>query len=115
LASLAPLITRITLTFRKVSSLDGVSQKLIDRSKSKSLRVKRPVRISSWDTNPTSLPRPLWGRSRPHSTNMADEQPTEEPPAYEQLANEQLANEQRAHGQNAQKEPAAYDKEPAFE
>ena len=36
---------RITLTSRKVSSLEKVCQELIDRSKSKDLRVKGPVRM----------------------------------------------------------------------
>merc|ERR1711900_60825 len=35
----------ITLTSRKVSSLEKVCQELIDRSKSKDLRVKGPVRM----------------------------------------------------------------------
>ncbi|KAI0428337.1 40S ribosomal protein S20-like protein [Xylaria sp. FL1042] len=36
---------RITLTSRKVQSLEKVSQELIDRAKSKDLRVKGPVRL----------------------------------------------------------------------
>jgi len=36
---------RITLTSRKVSSLEKVCQELIDRSKSKDLSVKGPVRM----------------------------------------------------------------------
>lgn len=36
---------RITLTSRKVASLEKVCQELIDRSKSKELRVKGPVRM----------------------------------------------------------------------
>ncbi|MDI1485216.1 MAG: 40S ribosomal protein S20 [Ramalina farinacea] len=36
---------RITLTSRKVKSLEKVCQELIDRAKSKDLRVKGPVRL----------------------------------------------------------------------
>ena len=36
---------RITLTSRKVQSLEKVSTELIDRAKSKSLRVRGPVRL----------------------------------------------------------------------
>ncbi|KAL1587298.1 Small ribosomal subunit protein uS10 [Cladosporium halotolerans] len=36
---------RITLTSRKVASLEKVCQELIDRAKSKDLRVKGPVRM----------------------------------------------------------------------
>lgn len=36
---------RITLTSRKVASLEKVSSELIERAKSKNLRVKGPVRL----------------------------------------------------------------------
>jgi small subunit ribosomal protein S20e len=36
---------RITLTSRKVASLEKVCQELIDRARSKSLQVKGPVRL----------------------------------------------------------------------
>ena len=36
---------RITLTSRKVDALEKVSQELIERAKSKDLRVKGPVRL----------------------------------------------------------------------
>ncbi|CAG8894087.1 unnamed protein product [Penicillium nalgiovense] len=56
---------RITLTSRKVASLEKVCQELIDRARSKSLQVKGPVRlptktlqISTRKTPTVRVPRP---------------------------------------------------------
>ncbi|KAI7164370.1 40S ribosomal protein [Hortaea werneckii] len=59
---------RITLTSRKVASLEKVCQELIDRSKSKELRVKGPVRMPTKNLKVTTRKSPCGEGSKTWDT-----------------------------------------------
>ena len=59
---------RITLTSRNVKSLEKVCQELIDRAKSKDLRVKGPVRLPTKKLKVTSRKTPCGEGSKTWDT-----------------------------------------------